>query len=189
MGLAIICIILVEMVKLALKNRVNERGKVMNRILAFCFIFIFFSPLMAGGKKSKETDVKKLLSSPDTVVVHGQKLVLNTYLWRDFMPISPPNGKPLQATIKIVPVEDEYIKSTIDADQVWMIHGSEIWNERLEDVRKPQPENRIRVLEKVCRNGPKWDPGSEVTVVVRLQDRDGKFYFLRASKQKIERTD
>ncbi len=41
----------------------------------------------------------------------------------------------------------------------------------------------------VARNGPKWGPDIKVDVVVRIVDRAGNEYLLKASNQKIERTE
>ena len=41
--------------------------------------------------------VEQLLGYPDTIYIEGRQVYLSTYMWRDFMPISPPDGKPLIA--------------------------------------------------------------------------------------------
>ncbi len=46
--------------------------------------------------------IETLLAAPDTLNIEDQSIVLTTYLWRDFQPLSPPNGKPLIAPMKIL---------------------------------------------------------------------------------------
>ena len=45
------------------------------------------------------------------------------------------------------------------------------------------------MLEKIARDGPKWGPGIQVDVVVRLLDKEELFYLLKAENQLIQRTD
>jgi hypothetical protein len=45
------------------------------------------------------------------------------------------------------------------------------------------------VLEVFAEGGPKWGPGIEVDVVVRLRDAAGKSWYLKARRQPIHRTD
>ena len=53
----------------------------------------------------QEIPLEKLLSSKDTVEVDGKKIFLATYLQRDFMPVSPPGDKPLNAVVFIQTVD------------------------------------------------------------------------------------
>lgn len=49
--------------------------------------------------------VEQLLGYPDTIYIEGRQVYLSTYMWRDFMPISPPDGKPLIAIMSITAVD------------------------------------------------------------------------------------
>lgn len=161
-----------------------------NTLYCFLLAILFLSVnLTAGTKTSERLSLKKLLSAPDTLIVAGQRLVLSAYLWRDFMPISPPDGKPLRAVVTIKPVDAEYLPPGIDADQVWVIYRQEIWSQPLESVSGTVPQERLKILEKVARDGPKWGPGVYVTVVVQIRDPQGKTHLLKAERQFIERTD
>jgi hypothetical protein len=41
----------------------------------------------------------------------------------------------------------------------------------------------------VARDGPKWGPGIEVDVVIRLRDAAGRHVLLQAREQLVHRTD
>jgi hypothetical protein len=43
----------------------------------------------------------ELRSVPTSVSVAGKTLVLESYLWRDFMPIAPPNGTSLTVVLRV----------------------------------------------------------------------------------------
>ncbi len=145
--------------------------------------------LLSFSRDSKEQLKNQLLTAPDTVTINKTKLILETYLWRDFMPISPPDGKPLRAVIKILPVNSETLPKNIIADKLWIIHKKEIWEESLPVKKSESSDEPLSKLEKVASGGPKWEPGDSVTVVVQLKDGSGKAYLLKADNQMIHRTD
>ncbi len=53
----------------------------------------------------------KLSAVPEKIKINNKEYRLKTVLWRDFMPISPPDGKPLMA---IVNIQDENNSYAID---------------------------------------------------------------------------
>ena len=91
----------------------------------------------------------------------------DAYLWRDFMPISEPGGKPLAASIKIQ-VDSGTFPTDVTVDHVW-VYGPTTWEPMNVEIRRSPdagtPANQIEVF---ANGGPKWDPGSEVSVDVRL---------------------
>ena len=112
-------------------------------------------------------------------------LTLTTSLWRDFMPISPPDGKPLIAVMQIRTDDGSPVPAGIAADPSWGIYGDEVWSSFVE----PRPRSETGpIYEVVARNGPKWGPGVSVDVVVRLRDAEGRVVLLRAEKQPITAT-
>jgi hypothetical protein len=134
----------------------------------------------------QEIPVEKLLSAPDTIDIEGEKIILNTYLWRDFMPVSPPDGKPLIALLMIESVDSSDISGFINPEAVYVVNGNEVWSSFFED--EIPPDNSPFRLTRIARDGPKWGPGIFVDVIVLLNvGRDKKL--LRASDQYINRTD
>ena len=133
--------------------------------------------------------IGQLLTSPDTIVVMGGKLFLTTYLWRDFQPISPPDGKPLIALAWVAPTDSRQLPHSLGMDAIWIINGQEAW--RSDFTNEPVSPDPLHPnsIGRIARNGPKWGPGISVTVVVRVTDGYGNVYLLRASNQMIHRTD
>ncbi|OPX17765.1 hypothetical protein BXT86_04750 [candidate division WOR-3 bacterium 4484_100] len=131
--------------------------------------------------------VDRLLSAPEQIEIDGRNYILETHLWRDFMPVSPPDGKPLIALIRITATDSLEFPPSIDARLLWVIKSpQEVWETKFsEEARSTCSRYQ---LEKVARKGPKWGPGIEVDVVVKIVDGENE-YLLRASNQVILRTD
>ncbi|MEJ2637745.1 MAG: hypothetical protein P8184_20980 [Calditrichia bacterium] len=145
--------------------------------------------LLAGSKKTEEVPLQKLFSAPDTVTVSGKKLVLEAYLWRDFMPVSPPGGKPLQAAVYVKTADGDSLPSGLQIKKIWIVKGEEAWSAAPETAGNRKPPAQSDRLESKVRGGPKWEPGSAVTVVVKFRDAAGGEYFLKAADLIIRRTD
>jgi hypothetical protein len=141
------------------------------------------------SKKENHDQLEKYKNAPDTLVINKHKLVLNTYLWRDFMPISPPDGKPLKAIIKIIPTNTEKIPVNIDADKIWVIFKNEVWITNLKPVGNKPKNGNIPFLEKMASGGPKWGPNVKVLVVIQIRDEKGNTFLLKAVGQQIHRTE
>lgn len=150
---------------------------------------LFLSIGNSSGKKHQDLTIKDLISAPDTIQIENVGVVLETYLWRDFMPVSPPDGKPLRAVVTLLPVHSEHLPADIDAKKIWIIQGEEVWANLLSTVSPAEPDHPVIRLEKTAANGPKWGPGIEVIVVVEIHDKEGKTYLLKAEHQPIHRTD
>jgi len=130
-----------------------------------------------------------LRSAPEAIVISGRAYTLETYLYRDFMPISPPDGRPLTAVIWVTAEDRKPFPATLNADRIWVVNGGEIWEASLSAGSSSGDPSRRHQLEKVAQNGPKWGPGISVDVVVKVVESGGKDYLLRASGQSIARTD
>jgi hypothetical protein len=152
------------------------------------FIFSCHSSGYNSGKKTGEPTIKELIAAEDTIRLDGTQIVLKAYLWRDFMPISPPNGRPLQAVVTLLPVNSDYLPADIDVQKIWIIYQEELWSSPLSAVRPVAADQALTSLEKTADNGPKWEPGIEVTVVVQVIDKKGNIYLLKAEQQTIHRT-
>ena len=160
------------------------------RFLSITMIFILcFQISFAGSRKPKDYTPDQLEKAADTLMIHKVKLAIETYLWRDFMPQSPPDGKPLRAAITVVPVNQKFLPADIDADKLWIINGQEVWSATLKSVRENMPSGNLTKLEKMAREGPKWGPGISVTVVIQIIDQKGHSHLLKAKDQLIHRTD
>jgi hypothetical protein len=131
--------------------------------------------------------IERLLSAPDTILVQGRYLTLATALWRDFMPVSPPEGKPLIAVISVTATDTTPLPPSITADAVWIVYEDQVWKSWL--ANPGTPEQRPNQIVRVARDGPTWGPNVFVDVIVRILDGEGTGQLLRASNQPIHRTD
>lgn len=126
-------------------------------------------------------------SAPQEAVIADVTVRLETYLWRDYQPISPPDGQPLIAVLRIETVDGAAIPASLQADSAWILNGELAWATA---VREEWPRGPVAsFFEVAARNGPKWGPGIEVDVVVRLRDAAGQILLLQARAQLIHRTD
>ncbi len=151
----------------------------------FLVLLGFQFSLWAFGKKPQEPTIKELHQAPLQVVVERIPLVLDTYLWRDFMPGGEPEGRGLQGVIHLQNPEGNILPEGLEIRRVWVLRDEEVWKTT---ATESSPGSTPKRLERIIRNGPRWQPGSEVTVVVEIQDKDGSIYLLRAEKQFIQRT-
>jgi hypothetical protein len=127
--------------------------------------------------------VDDLKAAPTSVTISGKTLTLAAALWRDFQPISPPDGKPLAAVIRVRAADATPVPTSVVAETAWVVFGDQVWSGSPREER-----NRAEttpVLETVLRDGPKWGPGVDVDVVVRLTNERGQSVLLRAANQPI----
>jgi hypothetical protein len=151
-------------------------------ILLICLVIILVGIPLTPSIVS----LQDLQTAPEKIEVNGTEYTLETYLQRDFMPISPPDGSPLIALVKVKAPGETAISSKIDATRLWVVKGKEIWETEFANEEGSAIGD---TLKKIARDGPKWEPGISVDVVVRIIDlKSGKNYLLKASNQAIHRT-
>jgi len=151
-------------------------------ILLICLVII----LVGIPLTSLIVSLQDLQTAPERIEINGTEYTLETYLNRDFMPISPPDGQPLVASIKVKAPGETAISLKIDATRLWVVKGEEIWET---EFANKEGSSIGDTLEKIARDGPKWGPGISVDAVVRIIDlKSGKNYLLKASNQTIHRS-
>ena len=126
----------------------------------------------------------ELRTAPTSILVEGRTLTLRATLWRDFMPISPPDGKPLAAALQ-VQSSSGTVPTSLRAAVVYVVLGGDVWTTAaLEERSRTETAPAYEV---VARDGPKWGPDVNVDVVVRLTD-GSRSWLLRAPHQRISAT-
>jgi hypothetical protein len=120
----------------------------------------------------------QLASAPETLDLPKQAFHLETLLWRDFMPISPPDGQPLMAVARLV--SDAPIPDDVKLVHLWVVNGNQVWSTRFAE----EPIVSGNTIEGFARGGPKWGPGISVDVVVGVRVGSA-FRLVRAAKQRI----
>ncbi len=117
--------------------------------------------------------------------IHDENITysLDTYMWRDFMPISPPDGKPLIVITKVYAYNVEDFPLTTNIERLWIIDGTNIKSANATDEFSVEGAK----YEMVFRDGPKWGPGIKIDVVVKLNVHS-LIYYLKAVNQTIHGT-
>jgi hypothetical protein len=121
------------------------------------------------------------------VEIDGRQYTLAASLWRDFMPMAPPDGESLVAVLKVSPSDMMPLPADLAIDHVWVLNGEKQWSVA---VGKPSGvgQSPATHVEQSVRGGPKWGPGIKVDVVARL--KQGKqTWLVRAAGVEIKRTD
>ena len=127
----------------------------------------------------------EIASAPMQINVEGVEVLLQAYLYRDFAPVSPPNGQPMIASVRVKAVNQRALPSSLRPESLHVVHGSEVWS--AEPVRESISSDPTQ-MEFVARGGPKWATGSTVDVVLRLR-HGSTTLLLKAPAQQIHRTD
>jgi hypothetical protein len=148
-------------------------------LVALALLTACSSDIMAPPSPSE------IQNAPSQIVVAGVELTLETYLFRDFAPISESNGKPLIASVRVKPAAGKALPADLRAEALHVVNGDEVWTPRL---IQESPNDRPPQMEFVARDGPKWGPGVTVDVVLRLRSGD-RALLLKAPSQPIHRTD
>lgn len=129
----------------------------------------------------------ELEAAPLAAVVNGQELVLSPYLWRDFMPSTPPNGRPMIANLRLVSADGTPLTGTLSIDAGWVVNNDDVWRGSVGEARFGSPPPMY--YEAIMRGGPKWGPGITVDVVVRVRDSMGEPHLIRTTNVPVHRTD
>lgn len=106
----------------------------------------------------------------DTLNINANRLTLDAYLYRDFMPVSPPNGKPMIAINWLIDVDSMKIPEHLEMVGQAVIYGDSIW------ISDYEPDDGITSSEfkwqRTSRDGPKWGPDVYVDVISLVRDTE-----------------
>jgi hypothetical protein len=130
----------------------------------------------------------ELRNAPLEAVVQGVPLRIGAELWRDFMPVSPPEGRPLTGVVWIWAADRAAAGPVPKADRCWILRGDSAWLTLPMPEPPPSPSDSV-LARYSLREGPLWGPGDQVDVVLRLVNEGGKPILIRAAGQEITRTD
>ena len=150
---------------------------------------VCFSALGCPAPTVPSVPLETLLTAPLSIDVGGRVFVLETYLWRDYMPPLNEDGSDLRAVVEITAVDLQSFPDDVDADKLWVILDGDVWETKFSGENRPRDEEHPHQLEKYVSGGPRWETGTEVEAVVRVTTQGGRVYLLRASAQTIHRTE
>jgi hypothetical protein len=123
----------------------------------------------------------------DTILIDAYNYFLEAFLWRDFQPISPPNGQPLISINWLVRADSNAIPSNIKLKLQYVINGDSVWIADYMNDTRSSPEYK---QEKISMNGPKWGPNIYVNIIAKITDTiENRDFYLKRSNVLIGRTD
>ena len=123
----------------------------------------------------------------DTIIIETHKYFLETYLCRDFQPISPPNGKPLSSINYLVRADSNAIPTNIKLKLQYVVNSDSVWIANYLNNTRQTPEFKQF---KISTNGPKWGPHIFVNIIAIITDTiANRDYFIKQSNAFISRTD
>ena len=116
----------------------------------------------------------------------GTAVTLYAYLWRDFMPASPPDGKPLIASLEVRAVNPAALPTDLSIEAAFVVLGDEVWSSSPQvEGTCPSPD----CIRAISREGPRWGPDVTVDVVVQIASGSSPSVLLRQPGVPISRTD
>ena len=163
----------------------NEpKGNMNMRTIAAIFAATFLAACAESDPVAPPA-ASEIAAAPVQINVEGVEVLLQAYLYRDFAPISPPNGQPMIASVRVKAVNQRALPASLRPESLHVVFGSEVWS--AEPVREWMSTDPTE-MEFVARGGPKWPTGSTVDVVLRLRHGNATL-LLKAPAQQIHRTD
>ncbi len=123
--------------------------------------------------------VSDLMSnSYDTLTIDSKRYILEADLWRDFMPPTPEDGRPMVSINWLVNLDSIQVPSNLDMTKQYVILNDSIWISDYSDETRRTYDYK---LENISRNGPKWGPNVEVDVISKITDSTtDTVYFIKA---------
>ncbi len=141
-------------------------GKLTRLVLpGLTFFFICQCSGDTGSHHGKQSMDDSAANITDRVEIGGRKFVLEAYAWRDFMPITPPEGKPMMVTVRLVAADSLAFPMGIRLDSLRLVSQKSVWETKL----SPRDDViRGNTFEQTVRNAPQWEVGDSLTASVRL---------------------
>lgn len=137
-----------------------------------------------GKTKKSSKFADELRSSPENITLGSNTLMLETFLWRDFMSIAEENGSKMMCINRLIDVDSVPLPNTMKLKKQYVIKGNEVW---AADYMKTSNDIDY-ILSGSVRDGPKWGPKIEVDVVCEFEN-SGITFRIIAKSQLINRTE
>ena len=144
----------------------------------------------SGVPVAPDIPLEDLLNAPELITIDGREYYLDAYLNRDFMPGTwGAKGSPMRAFVRVTATDTEPFPSNVNADWLWVVNGKEFWAALTEDVEPDDPNVGEHQLGKRADDGPRWETGIYVDVIIRVTHEERDTYLLRAADVIIERSE
>ena len=154
-------------------------------------LFIIMVTVSLLGCKREETNKIEVLqkNSVDTLIVGSSSFILDACLWRDFMPVCPPDGEPMISINWLISTNLAKIPDNISMVKQYVFYDNEIWISDYEN-EAPTPSLPEHKMERISRNGPKWGPNIYVDVISQIHNsQNNEDYYIQRKNVYVSRTD
>jgi hypothetical protein len=112
----------------------------------------------------------------EQVYVDGHSYVLRVDLYRDLMPGPAPTPKRgVGGTIFLRADVESDAPDGIRSDKAWLLTNGQVW----ETAPQPLPTfavDRLNHLSLTVRDGPTWDAGAKIDVILQFSTRSGTYF-------------
>ncbi|MCE7739431.1 MAG: hypothetical protein KAU62_13225 [Candidatus Heimdallarchaeota archaeon] len=144
-------------------------------------------PILYRPNFSYNIAIDLLREASERIIINNMSITVDAFLWRDFMPVVEEGGTGIYAAITIIATNVSIFPDYLDSDRMWVIYWgaeiwipeesppTEIWFTKLEDMGIEQ-----NTLKKRASDGPKWDVGIVLHIVLELVRSNGEKYFLQS---------
>jgi hypothetical protein len=120
-------------------------------------------------------------------MVDGTHYILEAFLWRDFMPVCPPDGQPLIAANYLVNLDSVAVPERFDLIRQYVIMEDSVW---VAGYSGTAYSPAVYKIARKSTNGPKWGPFITVDVIARVRDSETHTdHLLQCDSVLIIRTD
>jgi hypothetical protein len=149
--------------------------------LPFVLVLASACGAAVGSPRPSSTPPLEARRALEQISVDGHTYTLKVDLYRDLMPGPAPTPKRgVGGTIFLTPDTQSDAPAGIRADKAWLVNGADVW----ETV--PQPLQTFAVdrehhLSLSVRDGPTWDAGAKVDVVLQFSTAGGTYFIRRTS--------
>ncbi len=121
----------------------------------------------------------------EQIYVDGHAYTLQVDLYRDLMPGPAPTPKRgVGGTIFLTPDAPSEAPRGIRADRTWLINGTDVW-ETVPQALQTFAVDRQHHLSLSVRDGPTWDAGAKVDVVLQFSTSSGTYFIQHRGAQVI----
>ncbi len=121
----------------------------------------------------------------EQIYVDGHAYTLQVDLYRDLMPGPAPTPKRgVGGTLFLTPDAQSDPPQAIRADKAWLQSGGDLW-ETIPQPLQTFAVDRQHHLSLSVRDGPTWDAGAKVDVVLRFSTSSGTYFIQHRGAQVI----
>ena len=121
----------------------------------------------------------------EQIYVDGHAYTLKVDLYRDLMPGPAPTPKRgVGGTVFLTPDLESDPPAGIHADRTWLVHGTDVW-EAVPHPLQTFAVDRQHHLSFSVVDGPTWDAGAKVDVVLQFSTSSGIYFIQHRAAQVI----